>query len=673
MSNSNDSSSCSSTYSSPIISLNAQHHKDKFRRSLFTEDNPINQVQENDNIKEREHNNSNNNIQEANRYTVYLDDTRFETTDSLHHGSIDVERSSSTTDSFVTVSSSQLDRSLINPNSNLQPRTASVVSIIRRNSNSQERGRILSNISYSNSMLSDTNQDKIPNNQRIGGDLQSPLRQGSIGTVSTAFLIDPENSHNIPSTAGTHRRPSSRITPSRLSSASFHSQPEQNLAPSPTNVSSFNKNSDNDHSYSTNYQFDDTVEPHIEEAVQLLRSEMKAKYTNIYSPGYNQDAKYDHDPNLYNNNNNNNNNDNDNIPTTIIPNSKQTNASIPFNDNILEDDQEDEFVPHQYKIPTKVSLRSLNEKTADNHSFQRSFSGNSRKTQGFNSSLLSNYITSPSKESTFQKMRDTSRTAHSSPLHEQNIPIEGPSHELEAEEPRVAKIPVLRDISGSKRWKLTPSMHLKENVQFQPLSDHPEEDIIQDFQAESELPARRNNEVQLPPTLISDQILVPPQINDEIYHLTPTISQISNAINTIHRYRKEIQVQSLMYDMFPTDLETNSIEIMQHIDNSSIQSFDSQNLKILEIYSIYRIILTILCCIVIPPFFFMIGIPNRFISEYRLLRMLMNSDHRLGLYRGFIWDVDVGWFRHLCLALGTIELICICASIAVGFGVGMTR
>lgn len=51
----------------------------------------------------------------------------------------------------------------------------------------------------------------------------------------------------------------------------------------------------------------------------------------------------------------------------------------------------------------------------------------------------------------------------------------------------------------------------------------------------------------------------------------------------------------------------------------------------------------------------------------------MNYEHRIGLLKGFEWDIDVQWFRTLCFVLGCIEMLAIFASIGIGFGVGIIR
>ncbi|EJS43644.1 bud9p [Saccharomyces arboricola H-6] len=113
---------------------------------------------------------------------------------------------------------------------------------------------------------------------------------------------------------------------------------------------------------------------------------------------------------------------------------------------------------------------------------------------------------------------------------------------------------------------------------------------------------------------------------------------------------------------------------IQRIDSSSVHSFDSQTYRFSEVYSVPRVIVALCVCLLIPPLFFFFSFSgNNGISNYRLMRMIMNYEHRIGLLKGFEWDIDVQWFRTLCLVLGCIELLIIFAGIGIGFGVGITR
>lgn len=144
-------------------------------------------------------------------------------------------------------------------------------------------------------------------------------------------------------------------------------------------------------------------------------------------------------------------------------------------------------------------------------------------------------------------------------------------------------------------------------------------------------------------------------------------SQMELTIDTLRSYQRDIEATAGR----GTDTHIDSIPV-QHIDSSSIRSFDSKKHGFFDIYSIPRIIGVILFCIVIPPLFFMIA-SGEGVSNYRLMRMIMNSNHRIKLMKGFIWDIDISWFRYMCLILGVLETLGILACIGSGIGVGITR
>lgn len=154
-----------------------------------------------------------------------------------------------------------------------------------------------------------------------------------------------------------------------------------------------------------------------------------------------------------------------------------------------------------------------------------------------------------------------------------------------------------------------------------------------------------------------------------------TNSQVDMAVETLREYRNP-QPYNDVPDLEVTagrGLSTFSDTMpIQHIDSSSVRSYDSQKNTFLDIYSIPRMTCVLLCCLVIPPFFFMIAVGAKGgISNYRLMRMIMNLNHRVGLLKGFVWEIDVQWFRTLCLLLGSLETLCVLACIGVGFGVGL--
>lgn len=160
--------------------------------------------------------------------------------------------------------------------------------------------------------------------------------------------------------------------------------------------------------------------------------------------------------------------------------------------------------------------------------------------------------------------------------------------------------------------------------------------------------------------------VLPPPERARIARLTD--SQMDLTLSTLQEYQKDVEATAGR----GTDIQSIPV---QHIDSSSIQSFDSQDYKFTDIYSIARITALIAFCLVVPPLFFMIasGEPGGGVSNYRLMRLIMNSKHRIGVMKGFVWDVDVGWFRYLCLSLGVFETLGILACIGCGIGIGRRR
>ncbi|AJR85079.1 Bud9p [Saccharomyces cerevisiae YJM1417] len=180
---------------------------------------------------------------------------------------------------------------------------------------------------------------------------------------------------------------------------------------------------------------------------------------------------------------------------------------------------------------------------------------------------------------------------------------------------------------------------------------------------------------QVPLGIAMDTMRSPNQLHEKEYEsnieagLASGIGKGDNSIKQ-HQYKKIPQEidrdQQLSFQM-----ETMPI---QRIDSSSIRSFDSRIYGFSEIYSIPRVITTLCICLFVPPLFFFFSINgNNGVSNYRLMRMIMNYEHRIGLLKGFEWDIDVQWFRTLCFVLGCIEMLAIFASIGIGFGVGITR
>ncbi|CCE63591.1 hypothetical protein TPHA_0F01060 [Tetrapisispora phaffii CBS 4417] len=186
----------------------------------------------------------------------------------------------------------------------------------------------------------------------------------------------------------------------------------------------------------------------------------------------------------------------------------------------------------------------------------------------------------------------------------------------------------------------------------------------------------------------------PPSLPDLSYGNEFAESQIDLTLDTLQNFRSKtyrrynIDVEA-MGNLFQEENEYNSITgsydginddvfehiPIQHIDSNSIYNFDSEISGYLQIYSIWRILLVVSGCILVLPLFFIIGVgkkEKKIISDYKLMKMVLNKNHRIGLMKGFHWELDLQWLRTTFLILGVIETIAIMACIAVGFSVGIT-
>lgn len=135
-------------------------------------------------------------------------------------------------------------------------------------------------------------------------------------------------------------------------------------------------------------------------------------------------------------------------------------------------------------------------------------------------------------------------------------------------------------------------------------------------------------------------------------------------LGPIYRYRDILDEKEVEKDVLYS----------QFVESSSVSSRDSNLGKFAEIFSIPRIIVFLLFCAVAPPAYFITGLnPRNALPDDKLMRLIMNREHREGLFAGFVWDVNLHWFRRTCLLIGTVEVLAIIACIGVGFGVGLSR
>lgn len=371
--------------------------------------------------------------------------------------------------------------------------------------------------------------------------------KSSIGTISTSMLLNTNESDPI--SGGSKNLSTSSPLPCEENASTDKKEihePDSADLPIPASQSS------------SFQQYDDTIEPAIEEAVKLLKREASQKRKNV----------------------------NYITPKTTNTHSSSTSTSTTAS-----------FIPQNYKIPQKALHSSSHQSSKRPPS----------------SSLLSNRIVPSPKAD----------KRHS------NVPL---SH-----------VHIIDNSSPS-------------TIQTTSTVVNPEGRVSSNSLPNPIIPNDTNNTNKTPAKKISS-------------------AQLELAIETINQYRagKGIDLEKQQNGAYYRDEDMPQSPI-QHIDTESIHSFDSQNGGFWSIFSLTRIISIVIICLLIPPFFFMIALGEKGgVSNYRIMRMIMNTEHRLGLYKGFIWDVDVNWFRMLCLLVGTVEILCIFAGIAVGFGVGLTR
>ncbi|CCF56065.1 hypothetical protein KAFR_0A06300 [Kazachstania africana CBS 2517] len=515
------------------ISLNPRR---KARKSLYTEEVPSTSNQRHLAINNRHTQlaNERDTLDEA-FFAVYIDDTRFDASpgryslNSEYDNNDDDDGSMSITDEGNTTNS------------------------IRQ---AQRDNDMHSSMNSSTSSQA-TQETNVLEREIINSDVL--LKDSSTRTVSTSKLVSSTIESGTDELLST--RDLTNFIPGGFTSSLMESETHRLLRSKVSSEGSSMYYSDlgKERTHSTLFQYDDTIEPDVREAVKLLKNDMTSKEKNLR---YITDAGTDIGG----------------------------------------------FKPHGYNILRKVSSES--NKSGGSSVSKGSISPNSP-------SLISNLFVSTPKTNKYGALqRDASRVQD-----QDNIP----------------KIPVLIKVSGSHSWKE------KHNDVFPIEPETPEED-------------KR----------------ISPSKPRKSYGSFKRFSKFITQANIPSDNVSDANRGSIQHDL---DLERNSEHIpIQRLNSESMHSFDSGNYAFTEVYSVWRIVLTLMCCLLCPPFFFMIGIGARGgVNDYRLLKLILNKEHRIGLLKGFIWDVDVMWFRALCLLLGIGEILAIAAGISVGFAVGLTR
>ena len=389
------------------------------------------------------------------------------------------------------------------------------------------------------------------------------------------------------------------------------------------------------------YQYDETIEPDIEEAVKLLKKEMKVDQAQVNRLRPDANSSMDNYSYLADDNN---------------PAIKR---------------QSVEFHPQVFHMISKSSssVSGSNVSGADTHKPQSQIMHSPRSP-----SLINKFIVN-------QVLENEAMTYTGSPLKKEcRIPVmlnESPtSHYTSTTQASsrninrlsnssiglgIPKIPVLRRVSGPSKWAYTTtptkSKGLKGTSHISTIEPRsPLQRIYQtsihnyNVENDNESMNGSDNLVDLESQPLTTTTITPPPLPPVVSVPPPSNNNNDNLNN------------SVPYQDIP----------QQRINNSSVESFDSEILEFKDIYSIRRIIVTISLCIICPVIFFMIALGSRAgINDYRIMKMILNDEHRIGLMKGFIWDVKVTWFRNLCLLLGIIEIMIIGACIGVGVGVGI--
>ena len=498
----------------------------------------------------------------------------------------------------------------------------------------------------------------------------------SIQTVSTSKLVDEEDEHIIGSIAavpsgsllrlGSTDKISTRDytnTPS-ISKASFVHLPLNRVA---------EDGEDESHSAQRNlllsspttensswYGPDNNVEPDIEKAMDLLKKEMR---DSLSTPNYGGE------------------------PFKTVPQWIGLDEFTPPDNHSpleghrngdLSGNESDEFVPQEYHLTRKA--------TESPSIPPRIPSSSSELHQPRSPALINKFIFSTEPETPVE----FKPPAHQPFMHQievDNLPI--PTS--------LMKVPLLRTISGSSRWKPNPDIEtdlrtfsvLDGNAM---LGSHPS--LSRSLHRRVSLGERPIPEEPVPDNEVPNSMSSQPTGLNEAVTISQPVTQTARSSGEYNNQSKLVEpkpsapsaqrsatsvVKKLGSTMDVKDMQTDveaqpMAPMVQTVDTQSIESFDSGNYKFREIYSVRRLVLMLLLCVVCPPLFFMVGMgPKGGVDDYHLLKLVLNKEHRASLLEGFIWDVDVVWIRTGCLIMGVAELLVASACIGIGFGIGLRR
>ena len=384
------------------------------------------------------------------------------------------------------------------------------------------------------------------------------------------------------------------------------------------------------------YQYDETIEPDIEEAVKLLKNEMKVDQAQVNR--LRADANSSMDNYSYLTDDNNPAMKRQSVefhPQLFHMISKSSSSVSASNVSGTHTHRPQSQIMHSPRSPSLINKFIVNQ-VLENETM--TYTGSPLKKESRIPIMLNESPTSHYTSTTQASSRNINRLSNSS------IGL------------GIPKIPVLRRVSGPSKWAHTTTPTKNNGIigTSHISTIEPRSPLQRIYQS-----SIHNYNVQNDNESIngSDNLL-----DLESQPLTTTTPTLPPAASVPLSNNNNNLNNSIPYQDIP----------QQRINNSSVESFDSETLEFKDIYSVRRIIVTISLCIICPVIFFMIALGSRAgINDYRIMKMILNDEHRIGLMKGFIWDVKVAWFRNLCLWLGVIEIMIIGACIGIGVGVGI--
>ncbi|KAG0663427.1 hypothetical protein C6P45_000844 [Maudiozyma exigua] len=494
------------------------------------------------------------------------------------------------------------------------------------------------NISSINTSSIETTESSTNSNSHSIGSKEKKIRQASTTDESPIEVSSPQDSkasqgtdHTVSTTALNDI--TNHISDIQLQIHSIDTQ-EFQFVSTPIRHDPPDSNR-HERTQSSLYQYDETIEPDIEEAVKLLKKEMKVDQAQVSR--LRPDANSSMENYSYLTDDNNPAIKRQSVefhPQVFHMISKTSSSTSTSNVNGTNTHRPESQVMHSPRSPSLINKFIVNQ-VLENETM--GYAGSPLKKESRIPVTLNDSPTSRYSSTTQSSSRNINRLSNAS------IGM------------GIPKIPVLRRVSGPSKWARTSPTTNNGMVGRSHISTiEPRSPLQRIYQTPIHSHNFENNES----TNGSDNL-----VDLESHPLTTTTTTPTLHHASVPPVNNNNNPNgSLPYQDIP----------QQRINNSSVESFDSETLDFKEIYSIRRIIVTMCLCIICPVIFFMIALGSRAgINDYRIMKMILNEEHRIGLMKGFIWDVKVTWFRNLCLWLGILEVMIIGACIGIGVGVGI--